>query len=226
MPLEVVLQQWHGQVNDLIQRSPVHLSSQLRAEAQAAIQQNTESSTVAEVSDRAVPSRPPAESESSILQLRNWLEASLARLQSNAVQLATAQWSQSDAPIQQMQLPLIWLGLTSWAEIEWWQERPQKQKKEEAAQQQRRRWRMKIYMTLSPLAPLCADIDWATDSTQLTLWSEDAATLQHLQSLLPRLQEWTEGLGERQLLTKHGMPKRAQQKTRTATQQSLVDIRT
>jgi hypothetical protein len=230
VPLELRLSQWMAVIDDIIAQSPAHLHSQIRNKARAWLEQIPSphyNVTLSPSTESANASHAKAnEDESALLALRNWLDASVARIQNNALQSATIQWTTPDTPIQQLQIPLIWLGLTHWADIEWWQEKPKADKKKKESDKQRRQWRMKIYLTLSPLAPVCADIYWTDDLTQVTFWSEEPGTLSHLNSLLPKLNTWTEGLGESQLTTKHGMPKRASQPTQETQQQHLVDIRT
>jgi len=76
------------------------------------------------------------------------------------------------------------------------------------------------------MADICADIDWGGAATQLTFWSEDAATLSHLNTLLPKLESWTAGLGERNITTKHGMPKKMNADRQKEKDNHLVDIHT
>lgn len=229
LPLEVRLSMWLSQIDQTIQRQPVPLQQQVQAKAQSLLNTLSQSPIIAgPAASAGTGQTDSSREEPALLALRNWLDATQARLQLNTVQLATHQVAQPEPPVQQMQLPLIWLGLTGWADMEWWQERPKNEhdkKKERKAKQSR--WRMKIYLTLEPLSKVCADLDWSVDHTQLTLWSEDAATLNHLNQLLPTLNQWTDGLGERQLSTKHGMPaKRSAPTEEESASHHLVDIKT
>lgn len=229
VPLEIRLSQWLSVIDDIIAQSPVHLHSQIRNKAKELLGQLPPNlqNPIANANAKELPNATKAnDDETALLSLRNWLDASVARIQSNALQAATLQWTQPDLPVQQLQIPLIWLGLTHWADIEWWQEKPKAEKDKKTDEKKRRQWRMKIYLTLSPMAPLCADIHWADELTQVTFWSEEPTTLSHLNSLLPKLSAWTEGLGESQLSTKHGMPKRVSEQTQEKDKQHLVDIRT
>lgn len=223
-PMEITLGQWIEKIDALIQQSPGHMRKQLTAQAQQLIQQMAQQQ-INIINDTAGGKKQTSEEEP-LLALRSWLEATQSRLQHVAVQTATQHWAAPDQPpVQQMQLPLIWLGLTAWADVEWWQENRREDDKQKSKKEAQRRWRMKIYLTLSPMSPMCADIEWSTDYTQLTFWSEDSATLGHLNSLLPTLESWTAGLGERALQTKHGMPKRVNEETEQPNKH-LVDIRT
>lgn len=225
LPVEIKLNQWINQIDRLIHTSPQALKGLIRQTAEQALLSNQDLQPNLLQSSTA---KPDSADESQLLNIRNWLENSLARVQNLAVQTAGSQWaSPEQPPVQQMQLPLIWLGLTSWADIEWWQERPKKKsedKKQDKADKQH--WRMKIYLTLEPLSSLCADIDYDTDHTSLTFWSEDSATLAHMNSLLSNLHQWTAGLGECTLQTKHGMPKRINADEQNYRDNHLVDVRT
>lgn len=221
-PLEIRLSQWIGKIDQLIKASPQELQQLLK---QTAVQALAKEAELPAQAGKPVPA--PAE-DGQLLSLRNWLESSQARIQNLAIQTATQHWTAPDQPaVQQMQLPLIWLGLTSWADIEWWQERPKREQGEkDKKEKQPRHWRMKIYLTMAPLSQVCADIDYQQNHTALTFWSEDAATLAHMNSLLGNLHQWTAGLGERTLQTKHGMPKRVNQDSQTYRDNHLVDVRT
>ncbi|TCS41416.1 hypothetical protein [Reinekea marinisedimentorum] len=222
VPLEVTLSQWISKIDQLIKASPQELQQLLK---QTAVQALVKEADLPGPAAKAATS--PAD-DAQLLNLRNWLESSQARIQNLAVQTATQHFAAADQPaVHQMQLPLIWLGLTSWADIEWWQEKPKSDKDEKAKKEkQPRHWRMKIYLTMAPLSQVCADIDYSDDHTALTFWSEDTATLAHMNTLLNHLHQWTAGLGERTLQTKHGMPKRVNEDNQTDRDNHLVDIRT
>ena len=225
VPLEIKLGQWLGLMDDTIKAKPEQLNNQQITRATALIQQSLEqASKIPLESGQNIPS---SKDDSPLLALRSWLEASQARIQNSAILGASAQWSAPDQPtVQQMQLPLIWLGLTSWADIEWWQEQHRNTANADKDARARRRWRMKVYLSLAPMSDICADIDWGGDATQLTFWSEDAATLSHLNTLLPKLESWTAGLGERNITTKHGMPKKMNADRQKEKDNHLVDIHT
>ncbi|MFT4674728.1 MAG: hypothetical protein ACI9K8_000458 [Reinekea sp.] len=225
VPLEIKLGQWLGLMDDTIKAAPDQLKSQLKQQATVLMQQS--SKIRAQGPLEAGQNTPLSKDDTPLLELRSWLEACQARIQNSAILGASAQWSAPDQPtVQQMQLPLIWLGLTSWADIEWWQEQRQNTANADKDARARRRWRMKVYLSLAPMADICADIDWGGDTTQLTFWSEDAATLSHLNTLLPMLESWTAGLGERNITTKHGMPKKMNADQQKEKDNHLVDIHT
>lgn len=227
LPLEMKLGLWLLQLDKTTAQHPTAVQSQLQSKAEDALRQLAAGQQPPGQPVTNSQSTDQSSDESSLLALRNWLDSTLARIQNNAVQTAAAQISQPEQPVQQMQLPLIWLGLTSWADVEWWQQTPKKDKQQkERKENQQRRWRMRLYLTLTPLGKVCADLDWGTDQTQLTFWSEDPATLNHLNQLLPTLNQWTEGLGERQLTTKHGMPQRQNEHQDDEPSHHLVDIKT
>lgn len=226
LPIEMKLGLWLQQLDKTVAQHPATLQSQMQGKAEEILRNMELTRSTPDAVTR--PSTDAAsDNDAPLLALRNLLDSTLARIQNNAIQTAAQQVTQPDQPVQQMQLPLIWLGLTSWADIEWWQERPKKDKKQkDQDESRRRRWRMKIYLTLTPLGQVCADLDWGPDQTQLTFWSEDPATLNHLNQLLPTLNQWTEGLGERNLSTKHGMPSRRQNHRDDEPSHHLVDIKT
>jgi hypothetical protein len=221
-PLEITISQWINKIDQLIQSSPQDLQRLLKQTALQELERQTD------LPHQTIKTSSSPADDTQLLNLRNWLESSQARIQNLAVQTAAQHWAAPEQPtVHQMQLPLIWLGLTSWADIEWWQEKPRKEKTEkEKKDKQDRHWRMKIFLTMPPLSPLCADIDYHNDHTALTFWSEDAATLAHMNSLLTNLHQWTAGLGERTLQTKHGMPKRVNEDKQSYRDNHLVDIHT
>ncbi|WP_320824640.1 hypothetical protein [Reinekea sp.] len=227
VPLEIKLGQWLGVLDETIKASPIQLNARLKQQASELLQQSLLQPGKIRAQQEPGQNKTQDKDDSPLLALRNWLEASQARIQNSAIQTASAQWSAPDQPtVQQMQLPLIWLGLTSWADIEWWQEKQLSTGNADKDARARRRWRMKVYLSLAPMADVCADIDWGTDFTSLTFWSEDAATLGHLNGLLPKLEGWTAGLGERNLQTKHGMPKKMNADREKEKDNHLVDLHT
>jgi len=227
VPLEIKLGQWLGVLDETIKASPIQLNARLKQQASELLQQSLLQPGKIRAQLDPSQNKTQDKDDSPLLALRNWLEASQARIQNSAIQTASAQWSAPDQPVvQQMQLPLIWLGLTSWADIEWWQEKHLSTGNADKDARARRRWRMKVYLALAPMADICADIDWGTDFTSLTFWSEDAATLSHLNGLLPKLESWTAGLGERNLQTKHGMPKKMNADREKEKDNHLVDLHT
>lgn len=166
------------------------------------------------------------DSESPLLAVRQWLDSTLAKVQSLAVQNAVQQWTAPDQPpVQQAQIPLIWLGLNGWVDIEWWQQQ-RSQASQDDHDRQKRRWSLRLYLSIAPLADICADIDWGIDNTQVIFWSNDQPTLAHLNQLLPTLKAWTRGLSDDcEIETKRGFPKRMREKT-IPESQHLVDILT
>lgn len=166
------------------------------------------------------------ETESPLLAVRQWLDSTLAKVQSLAVQNAVQQWTAPDQPpVQQAQIPLIWLGLNGWVDIEWWQQK-RSQASQDDHEKRKRRWSLRLYLSISPLADICADIDWGIDNTQVIFWSNDQPTLAHLNQLLPTLKAWTQGLSDEcEIETKRGFPKRMREKT-VPESQHLVDILT
>jgi len=227
VPLEVKLGQWMTLIDDTIRQSPTQLNAQLRQKASSLLQQNIQQELKIAAEFSPAKAKKSDSDELPLLALRNWLDSSQSRIQNMAIQTASQQWAAPDQPpVQQMQLPLIWLGLTTWADIEWWQEKPKNSDTAKKEAKEKRLWRMKVYLTMKPLSAICADIDWSTDFTNLTFWSEDATTLNHLNSLLPTLESWTEGLGEHTLQTKHGMPKKVNADSQKQKDNHLVDIRT
>jgi hypothetical protein len=227
IPPELTVGLWLKEVDKYIAQSPPHLHAQLKQKAAELLQQTLNSDTKITHSPLTTASKSTEKEELPLIALRSWLDATQARLQNAAINNAMHQWNFPDTIVQQMQLPLIWLGLTGWADIEWWQEKPNRKDSEKKTAKEKRRWRLRVFLTLDPLAQTCADIDWSNDMTNITFWSEDTATLAHLNQLLPTLDTWTQGLGEKSLTTKHGMPKKASESNQTSnSEHHLVDIRT
>jgi hypothetical protein len=227
IPAELTIGLWLKEVDKQIAQSPPHLQAQLKQKAEQLLQHNFAPELKVQPSQQSGSEKSSDKDELPLIAVRNWLDATQARIQNSAINNAMHQWSFPDTTVQHMQLPLIWLGLTSWADLEWWQEKPKRKNSREKSAEEKNRWRMRMFLTLDPLAPMCADIDWSTDMTQVTFWSEDTSTLAHLNQLLPTLSSWTQGLGENSLTTKHGMPKKVSKSTETATTENhLVDIRT
>lgn len=225
-PLEIVLSQWLQKIDTLISNNPNLAQAQLVQNAKDLLKtQNLPNDAIEQLLSKTTNEK----SEEPLLALRAAIESIQARIQHSLVQTASYQWAVPDQPaIQHAQLPLIWLGLTAWADVEWWKEKPKHKKqgtsKDEKKQQQR--WRMKLYLTLPPLSEVCADIDWQSEHSQVTFWSEDRQTLAQMNQHLPTLNSWTADLGERTLQTKHGMPKRSSQANTNPESHHLVDIRT
>lgn len=174
----------------------------------------------------ANPKAAASEAESPLLAVRHWLDSTLAKVQSLAVQNALQQWSAPDQPaVQQAQIPLIWLGLGGWVDIEWWAQKQAKDANKEA-DKHKRRWSLRLFLSIEPLADICADIDWGRDYTQVVFWSNDRSTLAHLNQLLPTLKAWSVGLSDDCAIeTKRGFPKRMREQA-APDSQHLVDILT
>jgi hypothetical protein len=229
IPSELRLNTWIQEIEKLISESPSHLRAQLRSKAESLLK--TPSELVQQIATEQEALKLGTKTSRDLddlplLALKNWLEATQARIQNNAVSNAIHQWSTPEQTIQHVQIPLIWLGLTHWVDIEWWQERAKSNESKKPDKESLRKWRMKIYLTMDPLEPICADIDWTTEETHVTFWSEDASTLHHINQLLPSLSAWTEGLGEKTLTTKHGMPAKSETTNQKTSNNHLVDIRT
>lgn len=225
VPIEIRLGQWLGLIEERIHQHPSSLQQSLTQRAQQLL--NTGAGDYARQAS-AAPQRQggsPAEELQPLLQLRNWAEAVQGKTQNNAIQQALATLAQGDQPnVQQLSIPLIWLGPSAWVNLEWWQEKERKKEKEDDSRG-KRLWRFRLFFELAPLAPLCADLVWEPDNTHLTFWSQDQNTLAFLNENLDTLEQWTEGLGEREVVTRHGMPRK---KSTPDPEQfkPLVDIRT
>lgn len=240
VPLEIRLAQWLLLIDDRIRQHPASLQQSLAQRAQQLLR----TSDLHYGLDKPLPPPPlpqlhnsggphPASRQASqdlqpLLQLRNWLEAVQGKTQNNAIQqtlsaLASGGDGQTQT-VQQLSIPLIWIGPSAWANLEWWQERAEE---DDSAGQTggKRLWRFRLFFELEPLAPLCADLVWEPQQTDLTFWSEDRSTLAFLNSHLGTLEQWTEGLGERQLHTRHGMPRKKSTPEPDAFK-PLVDIHT
>jgi len=220
-PLEIRLAQWLLMIDNRIRQHPASLQQSLAQRAQQLLRSNDLNYGL----DKPLPPLPQVHNSTAgdsanqksatelqpLVQLRNWLEAVQGKTQNNAIQQtlgALAQGGDSpNQPVQQLSIPLIWMGPSSWANLEWWQEKAS-DAEEETGAGGKRLWRFRLFFELEPLAPLCADLVWEPQQTDLTFWSEDRNTLAFLNSHLGTLEQWTEGLGERQLHTRHGMPRK------------------
>ncbi|MBU2862663.1 hypothetical protein KO489_02280 [Reinekea forsetii] len=223
--IEVKLSQWIGLIEQTQTKTQADLSQLLKSKAMALINEGQSAAEKIQIDPKLLQSQ--ATKDDPLSQLRSWLESAQAKVFHQAVQSAATQWQLPELPpVQQLQLPLIWLGLTSWADIEWWQEKKKNQASQEKEERDRR-WRMRIYLNVDPLSEFCADIDWHSNDTQLVFWSEDAATLSHLNQLIPTLTSWTQGLSDESVIqTRHGMPKKVSKQQLQQTNHHLVDIKT
>ncbi len=228
VPIEVRLSQWVDLLNQRISQHPASLQQSLAQRAQQIL--NAPSGgyppTPPVPTQSTGAGGAPAEELQPLLQLRNLLDAFQGKTQNNAIQQALGSLNQPDLPpVQQLSIPLIWLGPSAWMNMEWWQERRKEEAGKDDPSKAKRLWRFRLFFELEPLAPLCADLVWEPEQTDLTFWCEDKNTLAFLNQNMDTLQTWTEGLGERQLHTRHGMPKK---KTTPNSDEfkPLVDVRT
>lgn len=238
LPLEMRLAQWLLLIDARIRQHPASLQQSLAQRAAQMLQAGDTHYGL----DKPPPAPPlprvqgggvnPASAQANnelqpLLQLRNWLEAVQGKTQNNAIQQtlsALAQGGGDGQTVQQLSIPLVWMGPAAWANLEWWQESAD-QEGEDARAGGKRLWRFRLFFELEPLAPLCADLVWEPQQTDLTFWSEDRNTLAFLNRHLDTLESWTEGLGERELHTRHGMPRKKSTPEPEAFK-PLVDIRT
>ena len=228
VPIEIRLAQWINLLNDRISQHPASLQQSLAQRAQQILNTQADAYPTPSATGQAqaAASRSTAEEMQPLLQLRNLLDAFQGKTQNNAIQQALSTFNQPEAPqIQQLSIPLIWLGPSAWMNMEWWQERRKDASDKDEGSKGKRLWRFRLFFELDPLAPLCADLVWEPRQTDVTFWSEDQNTLTFLNRHLDTLEEWTEGLGERRLHTRHGMPKK---KTTPNPDEfkPLVDVRT
>ena len=228
LPVEARLSSWLSEIRNAIQQSPAATQASIKQQAEQFLQHPQPNPILTNSEVRKAVKRGETttdNTEQSLLQLRAAVETTLARLQHAAIQTAAQQWSTPDQPVFHQHLPLIWLGLTHWADIEWWQEQKRQNQAQEKKAQAANTFKMRIFLTLEPLSEFCAELEKTRHITQLTFWTEDQATLAHLHALMPKLEQWTEGLGERQLQTKHGLPKRKTRSESPSNEQHLVDTR-
>ncbi|GGX75623.1 flagellar hook-length control protein FliK [Saccharospirillum salsuginis] len=228
VPIEIRLAQWINLLNDRISQHPASLQQSLAQRAQQILNTQADAYPTPSATGQAqaAAGRSTTEDMQPLLQLRNLLDAFQGKTQNNAIQQALSTFNQPDTPqIQQLSIPLIWLGPSAWMNMEWWQERRKDASDKDEASKGKRLWRFRLFFELDPLAPLCADLVWEPGQTDVTFWSEDQNTLTFLNRHLDTLEEWTEGLGERRLHTRHGMPKK---KTTPNPDEfkPLVDVRT
>jgi hypothetical protein len=226
IPMEIRLTQWLAVLDSRIRQHPASLQQALAQQAQRLL--NTPSPGYAPgVSIQSPGGAAPLAQDDlqPLLQLRALLEGLQGKTQNNAIQQALGSLAQPDAPpVQQLSIPMIWLGPNHWLNMEWWQERPDTDDGEADTSAQRK-FRFRLFFELPPLAPLCADLHWSPEHTDVIFWSQDQGTLGIINRHLDTLEQWTQGLGERELLTRHGMPPK---KTTPEPDQfkPLVDVRT
>lgn len=228
LPMEIRLGQWLAQIEQAVRQQPATVQEALAIKARQLLTAND----IARPSQPLNITQPQASGQAArtetlepLLQLRQLLEGVQAKVQNNAIQQSLSTLTQPDMPqVQQLSIPLIWLGVAAWANLEWWQEKRER-KDEQNRRSGDRMWRFRLFLELKPLAPLCADLSWHNHEAQVIFWSQDPGTLNMLNQHMDQLTAWTEGLGERQFSTRHGMPPK---KTTPKSDdfQPLVDVRT
>jgi hypothetical protein len=227
IPLEIRLSQWLAVLDSRIRQHPASLQQALAQQAQKLLSTPTPGYAPGVNVQMSGTPQPGLSQESlhPLLQLRTLLEGMQGKLQNNAIQQSLGALAQPDAPgVQQLSIPMIWLGPNHWLNMEWWQEKSQSSSDSESSAS-KRKWRFRLFFELPPLAPLCADLHWSPEHTDLIFWSQDQGTLGVIHSHMDKLEQWTQGLGERSMHTRHGMPPK---KTTPEPDQfkPLVDIRT
>lgn len=226
VPVEIRLSQWLAVLDSRIQLHPASLQQALAQQAQRLL--NTPPPGYAPgvtVQNQSGGSQLKQDDLQPLLQLRTLLESLQGKTQNNAIQQALGSLANPDAPpVQQLSIPMLWLGPNHWLNMEWWQEKHEGDGAESDAPG-KRPFRFRLFFELAPLAPLCADLHWTPDHTDVIFWSQDKGTLSVINNNLDTLEQWTQGLGERALQTRHGMPPK---KTTPEPDQfkPLVDIRT
>lgn len=228
LPIEIRLGQWLAQIDQSVRHQPATLQEALTLKAQQLLNANDAARPTQQTpytQAQQAGTAPRLEIQEPLLQLRQFLEGVQAKVQNNAIQQSFSTLTQPDMPqVQQLSIPLIWLGVTAWANLEWWQEKRER-KDEHNKRSGDRLWRFRLFLELKPLAPLCADLSWHNHEAQVIFWSQDPGTLNALNQHLDQLTAWTEGLGERQFTTRHGMPPK-KTTPRSDDFQPLVDVRT
>lgn len=226
MPIEVRLSQWLAVLDSRIQQHPASLQQALAQQAQRMLNTSTPGYAPGVTVQNQGGGTPIKQDDlQPLLQLRTLLESLQGKTQNNAVQQALGALANPDAPpAQQLSIPLLWLGPNHWLNMEWWQEKPGSEGTSEDTPG-KRPFRFRLFFELPPLAPLCADLHWTPEHTDVIFWSQDQGTLSIINSHLDTLEQWTQGLGERALQTRHGMPPK---KTTPEPDQfkPLVDVRT
>jgi hypothetical protein len=226
IPLEIRLTQWLAVLDSRIRQHPASLQQALAQQAQRLLNTPTPGYAPGVSIQSPGGAAPLAQDDlQPLLQLRALLEGLQGKTQNNAIQQALGSLAQPDAPtVQQLSIPMIWLGPNHWLNMEWWQERPDAEGGEADTSAQRK-FRFRLFFELPPLAPLCADLHWSPEHTDVVFWSQDQGTLGIINRHLDTLEQWTQGLGERELITRHGMPPK---KTTPEPDQfkPLVDVRT
>ncbi|WP_394169217.1 hypothetical protein [Saccharospirillum alexandrii] len=226
VPIEIRLSQWLAVLDSRIQQHPASLQQALAQQAQRLLNAPpTGYAPGVSVQNQSAGSAIKQDDLQPLLQLRTLLESLQGKTQNNAIQQALGALANPEAPpVQQLSIPMLWLGPNHWLNMEWWQEKPEAEEAESDSPG-KRPFRFRLFFELSPLAPLCADLHWTPDHTDVIFWSQDQSTLSIINNNLDTLEQWTQGLGERDLHTRHGMPPK---KTTPEPDQfkPLVDIRT
>ncbi len=226
IPVEIRLSQWLAVLDSRIQQHPASLQQALAQQAQRLLNAPpTGYGPGVTVQNQSGGSAIKQDDLQPLLQLRTLLESLQGKTQNNAIQQALGALANPEAPpVQQLSIPMLWLGPNHWLNMEWWQEKPEGEETESDAPG-KRPFRFRLFFELAPLAPLCADLHWTPDHTDVIFWSQDQGTLSIINNNLGTLEQWTQGLGERALQTRHGMPPK---KTTPEPDQfkPLVDVRT
>lgn len=226
VPVEIRLSQWLAVLDSRIQQHPASLQQALAQQAQRLLSAPpTGYAPGVTVQHQSTGSAIKQDDLQPLMQLRTLLESLQGKAQNNAIQQALGALANPEAPpVQQLSIPMLWLGPNHWLNMEWWQEKPEGEETESDASG-KRPFRFRLFFELAPLAPLCADLHWTPDHTDVIFWSQDQGTLSIINNNLDTLEQWTQGLGERALQTRHGMPPK---KTTPEPDQfkPLVDVRT
>ncbi|WP_127555520.1 hypothetical protein [Saccharospirillum alexandrii] len=226
VPVEIRLSQWLAVLDSRIQQHPASLQQALAQQAQRLLNAPpTGYAPGVTVKNQSGGSAIKQDDLQPLLQLRTLLESLQGKTQNNAIQQALGALANPEAPpVQQLSIPMLWLGPNHWLNMEWWHEKPEGEEAESDSPGSRP-FRFRLFFELAPLAPLCADLHWTPDHTDVTFWSQDQGTLSIINNNLDTLEQWTQGLGERDLHTRHGMPPK---KTTPEPDQfkPLVDVRT
>lgn len=226
VPLEIRLSQWLAVLDSRIQQHPASLQQALAQQAQRLLATPAPGyAPGVTVQNQGAATATGQDDLQPLLQLRTLLESLQGKTQNNAIQQALGALANPEAPpVQQLSIPLLWLGPNHWLNMEWWQETPEDDEAQSEAAGGRP-FRFRLFFELPPLAPLCADLHWTRDHTDVIFWSQDQGTLGIINQHLDTLQQWTQGLGEREMHTRHGMPPK---KTTPEPDQfkPLVDVRT
>lgn len=121
----------------------------------------------------------------------------------------------SEPPRQVQGLPIMHDQQLVWFDLE---RQPTPKEDDATGKQSERRWVLDLHFHLSPMAPICARLRWQGSHGDIEFLTDDMPTLRALHAHTPSLQAQLkqQGLPIEDIHCRHGLPKRAQDPTKSA----------